>query len=73
MTKVITGEDKLSCAQRELRLRRKVYPRWVQIGKMDASDAAREIATMEAIVKDYQHHLRQKEMFGDLDQPLGNV
>lgn len=55
MTDVITNADKLACAKRELAMRKRVYPRWVeQQNKMSAGQAAHEIAAMEAIVKDYE-------------------
>ena len=50
-------DEKLACLEREIRMRRKVYPRWVELGKMKEKDAAREIATMEEIAKDYRHEL----------------
>lgn len=50
----ITAEDKLACAERELKMRRKVYPRWIDDGRMTNEKAAHEIAVMEAIVVDYQ-------------------
>ena len=49
----ITIYDKLACARRELRMRRKVYPRRVANRKMSQEQADREIALMEAIVADY--------------------
>lgn len=51
---VYTDEDKFRCAERELKLRRRAYPRWVELGKMDAKVAEREIAIMEAIAEDYR-------------------
>jgi hypothetical protein len=48
-----TVQDKRECATREARLRRRVYPRWVQSGKMTQRQADREIAIMEAIAADY--------------------
>lgn len=53
MTDIITNADKLACAERELKMRKKVYPRWTENGKMSAGKAAHEIAAMEAIVRDY--------------------
>lgn len=50
----IEKRDKVRCLQRELDMRRRVYPRWVQTGKMLQVSADREIATMEAILADYQ-------------------
>jgi hypothetical protein len=53
MTDIITTADKLACAERELAMRLRVYPRWVEEGKMSADKAKREVACMEEIVKDY--------------------
>jgi len=52
MTDIITAADKLACAERELKLRSRVYARWVEEGKMSAGKAAHEIACMTAIVAD---------------------
>jgi hypothetical protein len=30
----ITAADKLACAERELKMRKRVYPRWVAEGRM---------------------------------------
>lgn len=47
-------EEKLACAERELALRQRAYPRWVAIGRMSQAEADREIAIMAAIVDDYR-------------------
>ena len=49
----ITPADKRACIERELRMRRRVYPRFVQNGKLTQAEADREIAVMEAILADY--------------------
>lgn len=54
MTDTITAADKLACAERELKMRRRVYPRWVHDDRMSAGKAEHEIACMEAIVADYK-------------------
>lgn len=54
MTDIITLADKFACVQRELALRKNVYPRWVEQNRMKADKAAREIAVMKAIVADYE-------------------
>jgi hypothetical protein len=43
--------DQLACARRELALRRKVYTRLVAMEAMLSTQAARELAAMEAIVQ----------------------
>jgi len=54
MPERITVEDKRRSAERELGMRRRVYPRWVEIKKMTQAMSDREIAIMEAIVDDYR-------------------
>ena len=49
-----TNAEKHECAQREVKMRRKVYPRWIAMGKMDQLEAMRQIAIMEAIASDYK-------------------
>lgn len=54
MTDIITTADKLACAERELKMRQSVYPRWIDAGKMSAGKATHEIEAMKAIVEDYR-------------------
>jgi hypothetical protein len=49
-----TNDDKLACAERELRWRYKVYQRRVESGQMSADNAKREISIMESIAADYR-------------------
>jgi hypothetical protein len=55
------NRTKLLCLERELRLRRRVYPRWVELGKMKMHQAEYEIEVMEAIANDYHILLEQEE------------
>jgi hypothetical protein len=48
-----TREEKRACLVRELRLRKKAYPRWVRAGRLRQEDAEREVAVLEAIIEDY--------------------
>ena len=57
----ITTADKRREAERELAMRRKVYPRMVETGRMKKHDAERQIAVMEAIAEDYQ----ERNLFGE--------
>jgi hypothetical protein len=43
-------EQMISCAQREVKMRKRAYPRWVEQGKMTEAQAFHEKATMESIV-----------------------
>lgn len=49
-----TREEKHTVAKRELKFRRKAYPRFVAEGRMTQENADREIRIMEAIVEDYR-------------------
>jgi len=44
-----TNAEMLRCVQRELKMRRRVYPRFVASGKMSVVTSDYEIKTMEAI------------------------
>lgn len=46
----VTLRQQIACAERELKMRIRVYPRWVEAGKMKQADADAEIAAMQAIV-----------------------
>jgi hypothetical protein len=54
MTDVISTADKLACAERELKYRQHLFPRWIAAGKISAGKAAHELACMSAIVADYK-------------------
>ncbi|WP_185982847.1 hypothetical protein [Aureimonas mangrovi] len=51
---MITALDKAECADREVKQRRRVYPRFVSDGRMTQAFADRQIAVMEAIAADYR-------------------
>lgn len=48
-----TDLQKLRCLERELKMRRKVYPRWVRDGKMQPEAADYEIQVMAEIMAEY--------------------
>jgi hypothetical protein len=62
VTDIITAADKLACAERELKMRKRVYPRWIEAGRMSEGAAAHQIAVMEAIVTDYQAAAAQERL-----------
>ena len=51
---IITDDDKRRCAERELAMRKAVYPKRVREGKMNPDAAAWETAVMAAIAADYR-------------------
>ena len=46
-----TLADEIACVEREIALRRHVYPRWVAAKRMTREKADREIALMEAVAR----------------------
>jgi hypothetical protein len=50
----VTIADQLKCARRELALRQRAYPRWIDNGRMSRDEADREIEAMSAIVATLQ-------------------
>jgi hypothetical protein len=48
---MISYADQVACVERELTMRRRVYPRWVGAGKVSQAKADAEIATMEAVAE----------------------
>ena len=63
---------KLKAINREIKLRRNVYPRWVAKGNMTQAEAAREIQIFEAIAKDYEAKVVNGDLFpADSPKPVG--
>lgn len=63
-----TLEEKIACVKRELAMRERAYPRWVDAGKMSDHKATREIMLMKAILADYEeqaekHRSQQADLF----------
>jgi hypothetical protein len=61
-TAVIPLEHQLRCAQRELRLRRQVYPKLVDERRMTQKAADHEIALMQAIVHTLEEVLESQQL-----------
>lgn len=49
-----TDTDKREAAEREAKMRRRVYPRWVTDGRLKQAEADRQIALMDEIANDYR-------------------
>jgi hypothetical protein len=62
MTIIFGDEDKLRCAERELKMRRRVYPRWVEEGRMSVGKAEYEIGCMEAICEDFRVRVEKERL-----------
>lgn len=50
----VTVERKIDALEREIRLREKVYPRWVASGRLEEQEAARRLLVLQAILEDYR-------------------
>ena len=64
---MITLQDQIAEAQRELALRKKCYPAWIKAGKLDAGDAKYQIAVQAEIVRTLMRldaEQRQLSLFG---------
>jgi hypothetical protein len=61
-----TARDKWKCADRELQLRHRVYPRWVEQGRMTMAVARRELDLMAEIAADYRQLAEAEEKEGTL-------
>ena len=58
MNILIDDVEKLKCVEREIAMRRGVYPKWIASGMLKQEKADREIAVMEAIAVDYRDAIR---------------
>ncbi len=45
----VSKTQMIRCIEREIAMRRKVYPRWVEAGRMRQETADEEIRVMEAV------------------------
>ena len=46
-----TLDEQIECVRREIGMRRRVYPRWVEIGRITQDKADHEIACMQAVLE----------------------
>jgi hypothetical protein len=46
--------EMLRCAERELKMRKQVYPRWIRSGRMSVVEADYEIGRMEDIAEHFR-------------------
>ena len=61
----VTIAMKMAELQREIATRERVYPRWVEQGRMTQRQANERLAAMKAILADYRAPPRQQaDLFG---------
>ena len=56
----VTLKDQIICIEREISMRQRVYPRWVEDGRMKQAKADAEIRTMQAVLSTLKS-LEEKE------------
>lgn len=59
---MITIEDQIKAVEREISMRRRVYPRWVENKRMSQEKADKEIATMEAVLETLKEVQKQSRL-----------
>lgn len=47
---LIQVSEQIACVRREIGMRERVYPRWVDAGKMKQDAATRELTVMRAVL-----------------------
>ena len=50
----VSYADQVACVERELAMRRRAYPRWVEAGKMTKAKADAETGAMTAVLETLQ-------------------
>jgi hypothetical protein len=63
---MITAHDKWKCAERELAMRRRVYPKQITAGRLTMREARYEIDLMAAIAEDYRQLAEVEDKEGTL-------
>jgi hypothetical protein len=46
----VSLEDQIACVEREIKMRRRIYPRWVEQQKLSEVKALYEIKAMECVL-----------------------
>lgn len=59
-------EEQLAAVRREVAMRERVYPRWVEAGRMTAEKADHEIEAMKNVAATLQHLLDEERGQGHL-------
>jgi len=59
-----TDAEKLKEIEREITIRRKIYPSWVAQNRLSYAAAEKQLAILQAIAEDYRTSVNQKDMFG---------
>lgn len=58
-----TISEMIACAKRELAIRKRVYPKWVESNRMTHEQCRHELETMEAIVAELESKAKESDLF----------
>jgi len=58
-----TDAEKLKEIEREITIRKKIYPSWVAQNRLSYAAAEKQLAILQAIAEDYRMSVNQKDMF----------
>lgn len=64
--------DQVACVEREIKMRERVYPRWVQSERMTQAQAARELLAMRAVLESLRALYDGYERPDPLDEALNS-
>ena len=59
---MVTIEDQIKAVEREIGMRRRVYPNWVASKRMSQEKADKEIAAMEAVLETLKEVQKQGQL-----------
>jgi hypothetical protein len=59
-----TDAEKLKEIEREITIRRKIYPSWIAQNRLSYATAEKQLAILQEIAEDYRTSVNQKDMFG---------
>lgn len=62
ITQQYPAKIKLQAIEREVAYRRRVYPRWIEAGKITDGFAAAQISIFEAIAEDYREQAKKERL-----------
>lgn len=57
-------DEQIRCVKREIAMRERVYPRWVQDGKMGPAKADQELTSMRAVLETLTELARDRKLPG---------
>ena len=63
-----SARDKLKEIERELVLRNKLYPRWIQQNALTIKTAQKQIGILKAIADDYRERIHRDQDLLDLER-----